>query len=492
MQPGGGNSQTQWVENLEHLRAQLEEQVTVLQQKKQQLRVTLQDDVESASVQVQNQYHLLDNLRYEGEVLTEKLMKLRSSRQDTEAELFVLKDKRIRLLEDISKLEDEEMQLVSEVNAIMYHKRNVLKEIPFFETRARASASLAVVQDYLLASVQHLTELQDSGSVSAGATSWSGLDTPQRPSEAWIKMPPPAATVPSLKTAADEVSSEKDTDCPSKTGTSAAGSGGGGVFSSDQLLRMQQIDAGSAGSEGLPTLHEGQPFPSADLSGVIIQDSVEPDARGQTAASRHNSSFASADVARGAAAVSRHGQRDPGGSWSSFSSGSARGSDSVRSAGSARSISTAGVAGSGSFSSAGGSQSRQSSDGRGEAAGPVAAMALSETIPHASSSRDMWMMPGAGLVLQQADSSAADKQGVQSLQGMLAVQQHMQGMASGATAAEARQLFVQHASSEQLGGSGGSGGAAGSLGGGGSVVLLTSADPAVQYLPPPQGHPGHQ
>lgn len=117
MQPGGGNSQTQWVENLEHLRAQLEEQVTVLQQKKQQLRVTLQDDVESASVQVQNQYHLLDNLRYEGEVLTEKLMKLRSSRQDIEAELFVLKDKRIRLLEDISKLEDEEMQLVSEVRA---------------------------------------------------------------------------------------------------------------------------------------------------------------------------------------------------------------------------------------------------------------------------------------------------------------------------------------------------------------------------------------
>jgi chromosome segregation ATPase len=113
MQPGGGNSQ--WLENLEHLRAQLEEQVTALTQKKQQLRATLQDDVESASVQVKNQYHLLDNLRYEGEVLTEKLMKLRSSRQDIEAELFVLKDKRIRLLEDISKLEDEEMQLVSEV-----------------------------------------------------------------------------------------------------------------------------------------------------------------------------------------------------------------------------------------------------------------------------------------------------------------------------------------------------------------------------------------
>jgi hypothetical protein len=48
-------------------------------------------------------------------MLTEKLMKLRASRQDIEAELFGLKDKRIKLLEVINKLEDEEMQLVSEV-----------------------------------------------------------------------------------------------------------------------------------------------------------------------------------------------------------------------------------------------------------------------------------------------------------------------------------------------------------------------------------------
>lgn len=100
---------------LEHLRLQLEDQVAALQQRRQQLRATLQEDVESASVQVQNQYQVLDNLRYEAEVLTEKLMKLRSSRQDIEAELFVLKDKRIRLLDVIGKLEDEEMQLVSEV-----------------------------------------------------------------------------------------------------------------------------------------------------------------------------------------------------------------------------------------------------------------------------------------------------------------------------------------------------------------------------------------
>jgi hypothetical protein len=127
--------------------------------------------------------------------------------------------------------------------------------------------------------------------------------------------------------------------------------------------------------------------------------------------------------------------------------------------------------------------------------GPVTAMSLGDSNPHGSS-RDMWMMPGAAaLVLQQAEAGAADKQGVQSLQGMLAVQQHMQGIAargSGPTAADARQLFVQHSSSEQqLGGSAGSGGPAGALGAGGPVVLLTSADPAVQYLQP-QGHPGHQ
>jgi cell division protein FtsB len=58
-----------------------------------------------------------DNLRYEGEVLTDKLIKLRSTRQDLEAELFSLKDKRIKLLETIQHLEDEEMQLVGEVGA---------------------------------------------------------------------------------------------------------------------------------------------------------------------------------------------------------------------------------------------------------------------------------------------------------------------------------------------------------------------------------------
>jgi hypothetical protein len=58
---------------------------------------------------------LQDNLRYEGDILTEKLIKLRSTRQDLEAELFSLKDKRIKLLDVIGHLEDEEMQLVSEV-----------------------------------------------------------------------------------------------------------------------------------------------------------------------------------------------------------------------------------------------------------------------------------------------------------------------------------------------------------------------------------------
>lgn len=42
------------------------------------------------------------------------------------------------------------------MNSIVHHKRNLLKEIPYFEARARASALPAVVQDYLLASVHHL------------------------------------------------------------------------------------------------------------------------------------------------------------------------------------------------------------------------------------------------------------------------------------------------------------------------------------------------
>jgi len=57
-----------------------------------------------------------ENLRYEGEILTDKLIKLRATRHDLEAELFSLKDRRIRLLEVIQHLEDEEMQLVSEVS----------------------------------------------------------------------------------------------------------------------------------------------------------------------------------------------------------------------------------------------------------------------------------------------------------------------------------------------------------------------------------------
>lgn len=54
-------------------------------------------------------------MRYEGEVVTDKLIKLRSTRQDLEAELFALKHKRIKLLEVIQHLEDEEMALVGEV-----------------------------------------------------------------------------------------------------------------------------------------------------------------------------------------------------------------------------------------------------------------------------------------------------------------------------------------------------------------------------------------
>lgn len=58
---------------------------------------------------------LQENLRYEGEVLSDKLIKLRATRQDIESELFALKDKRIKLLGIIQHLEDEEMQLVGEV-----------------------------------------------------------------------------------------------------------------------------------------------------------------------------------------------------------------------------------------------------------------------------------------------------------------------------------------------------------------------------------------
>jgi hypothetical protein len=62
-------------------------------------------------------HRMQDNLKYEGSILTDKLMKLRASRHDLETELFALKNKRIQLLDVIRKLEDEEMQLVSEVGA---------------------------------------------------------------------------------------------------------------------------------------------------------------------------------------------------------------------------------------------------------------------------------------------------------------------------------------------------------------------------------------
>ncbi|KAF6266786.1 hypothetical protein COO60DRAFT_1456569 [Scenedesmus sp. NREL 46B-D3] len=100
-------------------------------------------DAEAASQQMASQREVLDNLRYEAEMLTEKLLKLRSSRQDIEAELFGLKDKRIKLLEVINKLEDEEMQLVSEVNRIIHYKRSLLKEVPLFEARAPQAAQPA-------------------------------------------------------------------------------------------------------------------------------------------------------------------------------------------------------------------------------------------------------------------------------------------------------------------------------------------------------------
>jgi hypothetical protein len=212
-----------------------------------------------------------DNLKYEGSILTDKLMKLRASRHDLETELFALKNKRIQLLDVIRKLEDEEMQLVSEVGAwwaaverggggggtrslcerdvcagrsawcrpnsalaapphnppthpqhthtlthrrpppfqqvsgIVAHKRAVLAEVPHFEARARASAGLAVVQDYLLASVQYLSGARGDGGAAGGgegahagaaaaaaavaatasAPSWSGTAQVPRPSATW-------------------------------------------------------------------------------------------------------------------------------------------------------------------------------------------------------------------------------------------------------------------------------------------------------------------
>ncbi len=79
-----------------------------------------------------------------------------------------------------------------QVNNIIRFKRKVLQEVPFLEQRGRAAAGLAVVQDYLLASVQHLQHLagqQEPGgaelAAAAAAPSWSGTAQVQRPSATW-------------------------------------------------------------------------------------------------------------------------------------------------------------------------------------------------------------------------------------------------------------------------------------------------------------------
>lgn len=79
-----------------------------------------------------------------------------------------------------------------QVNSIIRFKRKVLQEVPLLEQRGRASAGLAVVQDYLLASVDHLQHLSgqpegDAASIAAAAAapSWQGTANVQRPSAAW-------------------------------------------------------------------------------------------------------------------------------------------------------------------------------------------------------------------------------------------------------------------------------------------------------------------
>jgi len=68
----------------------------------------------------------------------------------------------------------------------------VLGAVPHLEARGRTAAGLAVVQDYLLASVQHLQHLAgheegDAASIAAAAAapSWSGTAQVQRPSATW-------------------------------------------------------------------------------------------------------------------------------------------------------------------------------------------------------------------------------------------------------------------------------------------------------------------
>lgn len=73
----------------------------------------------------------------------------------------------------------------------MRFKRKVLQEVPLLEQRGRVAAGLAVVQDYLLASVQHLHHEQqqgpDTASIAAAATapSWHGTADVPRPSATW-------------------------------------------------------------------------------------------------------------------------------------------------------------------------------------------------------------------------------------------------------------------------------------------------------------------
>lgn len=79
----------------------------------------------------------------------------------------------------------------TQVNSIIRFKRCVLQEVPLLEQRGRAAAGLAVVQDYLLASVGHLQHLAgqqqaDAASIAAAAApSWSGTAQVQRPSASW-------------------------------------------------------------------------------------------------------------------------------------------------------------------------------------------------------------------------------------------------------------------------------------------------------------------
>lgn len=96
-------------------RQQLEQEVSMLATRRQQLVVAMQKDAEVATLQSQNHYQVVEQLHYEAEVLREKLIKMRANRATLEEELYQLKDKKIRLVEDIDNLQDVEEQLISEV-----------------------------------------------------------------------------------------------------------------------------------------------------------------------------------------------------------------------------------------------------------------------------------------------------------------------------------------------------------------------------------------